>query len=340
VDVPATTWRACAVAGVLLALASGCEKSRPGTTPEDTWAAVRNSILDHDCAALWGLMSSDARERESARMRSVRQRLEAEMPRFTQEHKDLFRREMGIGIEEYINLPTDEFFALELRNQTYMVLVRKLVRTGEVKSMSIAGDRATVALSLPGGKEAEVALERSRGLWRLPDLAELVRAADMLTGPGDTPEETFAALIACVRSNAVDDVWDLASRAYRESLETEFRQVAARMKELPEEHSRIFKRNYGVSVDDFAALPLRRAAEVMHRMQLDSPVDASRPSGPTRRDLYISAGLSRPKVTGTFALVEAACGPTGSMTLAVRLVFEGGFWKLMDMGDVRRGGGF
>lgn len=327
-----TRTHGCLVMAAALAALAGCSAVRPSRRPEGTFEALRKALRERDHEGLWNLLSEEARQEGSSRIRAEQTTIEASLKDMTPEDKAKFAARAGVQPETYVNMPPAEAFAFRLRKGKFFGLTRpevelpelaRLVAAAEVEGLSVKGDGAVLRLSLPDGEGGELTLLREHGLYRLPGLEELSDAlnpAERKRRPGRTPEATFKALLCCVRDGAYEDMWELLTSKFRERLAETFEEAKKEAASLPKHRRRLFERRFDVSVPQFLKMSPKEVLALNLRDQL---------SIEQNRRLIL---LLKPVGTGIQADMAAVhVALPGGGTTKVSMAREGGRWRLTDL---------
>ena len=331
---PARTGRRALSRGLVVVAAAmfvtpGCKVARPGTSPAATWDALRGAVLGGDYESVWNMLSRKAREREAERIRSMQQLVEGSLNDMNGGAREEFRRQIGFSVDEYMNLSPAEFFATEVVKSTEFVLVRKAMSGAAIKGAETSGDSAVVTLDVAGAKEGRLALVREHGLWRLPDIQDLVALGTLVRGPGDSPEETLASLISCVRNGAYREVWDLVCAQTRDNMGRLIREQQEKAPDMPEQDRRLFERDRGVSVEEYAAMPPGEAFGVIFGASLHAPAIPNERNGPTRLEVFLTSMIEGSAVTEASATLRIRPPGTGP-GMKIKMIFEKARWRLVD----------
>jgi hypothetical protein len=238
---------------------TGCGGIKPKRTPEGTFDSLRKAILEENYEALWGLLSVNARQSESARIRSKQLRVEAELPNYAEVDKEDFRARNGISAEEFVNLSPAGVFAMERRyDRRLSRSLRDLLDGAKVRGVSVEGEGAAVEIEILGETEpVKLPLEKQSGLWRIPGMDEFLEAFDIAgraRRAGEIPADTHRAALACIGDEAYDDLWELFSTDAREWLAGIIKGDQKEVVAYDEEKARMFERAAGLAAKDFAAM--------------------------------------------------------------------------------------
>jgi hypothetical protein len=335
-----------AAAACALSVLAGCSGVKPGSTPKATFEAVKRAIVTEDYEGLWGLLTSQARDEEACRIRSVQALIEAEIARLTDREKADVIRRLGVPPAEFVNMSPQKVFAEEARRGGMFTVTatlageqevgfRRLPRTvrdlyeplrdAAVTDSRTDDGRAVLTVSLGGGGTARLVLEKEHGAWRLPGAAEFISAflpAEGLRRPGRSPKETCEAVVACMRDHAFADVWDLLSPGLRAEKTETLRRLRERFKTLSGDAIRRIERAYGVPVEEIDGLSDRELFGLNLRARIEK-----------RDPPFVFAAIVTGRFAGQTVLGDAAAvrmeGPVGPVD--VKMTLHEGRWHLAEL---------
>jgi hypothetical protein len=250
------------------AVVTGCGGIKPKRAPEGTFDSLRKAIVEENYVALWGLLSADARQSESTRIRAQQQTIYAELPNYSEARKSEFKALNGIAAEEFVNLSPSGVFAMELRYSRKLSRdLRELLEGAKVKAVSAKGGSAVVEVEIPGETETvRLTLEKQNGLWRVPGMGEFLEAFDMAgraRRAGEIPADTHAAAITCLTDNAYGDLWELFAADAQKWLAGIVKDGQAVVAGYDEQQARVFERDAGITAREFTSMPPKDAFVVL-----------------------------------------------------------------------------
>jgi hypothetical protein len=247
----------------LIAGVAGCGGIKPKRSPDGTFDSLRKAVVEEDYEGLWGLLSSSARQTESAEIGAEQLRVDADLPNYSEAQKEQFRVSNGISAETFVNLSPAGGFAMRLRNDLRLRSLKRLLESAKMKGVSVKGDIAMVEVEISGETElVKLPLEKHSGLWRIPDMDSLLKAFDIAgraRKAGDIPADTHRAVLACIKEGAFEDLWELFSTDGKKWLAGMLSEDQKAVAGFSEEKARSFKRDSGLAADKFVAMSPKEA---------------------------------------------------------------------------------
>ena len=243
----------------LMPVVTGCGGIKPKRAPEGTFDSLRKAIVEENYEALWGLLSAEARQSESTRIRAQQLQIEAELPNYSEAKKLDFKTVNGIAAEEYVNLSPSGVFAMELRYSRKLSRnLRDLLEGAKVKAVAAKGESAVLEVEILGENEpVKLTLEKQSGLWRIPGMDKFLEAFDFAgraRRAGEIPADTHGAALACIGDEAFDDLWELFSADAQAWLAGIVKADQEVVRGYDEQKARVFEREAGLGAKAFAAM--------------------------------------------------------------------------------------
>jgi hypothetical protein len=301
----------------------GCNAVKPGRTPAQTFEAAKRAILEEDYEGLWRLVSSRARDAEAARIRAEQRGVEDKIGDMTEDDRLAFQKKHGVLPHEFMNLTPAGAFANSVRNTARLGDgLREALLDAHVLASEEKGDTATLAVEIPGEKPAKLEMVREQGLWVIPSMMDFftaIRLSGRIRKAGETPQETYEALLACVSSGAFGDVWDLFDRGLQAKLAATFVRSIDEVKKLDDDQRRQLEQTYGVNVDTYVKMGPRELLALNLRIQFRDP---------RRLDAILSRRVLGVAVAGETAVLSLS--GTGDKN-KVKLQRQAGKWYLLDV---------
>jgi hypothetical protein len=260
---------------VAVVAAVGCNAVKPGREPAQTFEAAKRAILEENYEGLWRLVSSRARDAEAARIRAEQRQVEDKIGDLTEDDRLAFQKKHGVLPDEFMNLTPAGAFANRVRNTARLGdKLSEALLDAHVIAADVNGDAATLAVEIPGEKPAKLAMVREQGLWVIPSMMDFfasIRLSGRIRKAGDTPQETYNALLACVSAGAFEDVWDLFDVGLQGKLADTFLRSIDEVKKLDDDQRRQLEQTYGVDVETYVKMGPRELLALNLRIQFRDP---------------------------------------------------------------------
>ena len=314
--------RRTALVAAALAAAAGCNAVKPGREPQQTFEAAKRAILEENYEGLWRLVASRSRDAEAARIRGEQREVESKLGNLTDDDKLAFRTKHGVGPEEFMNLTPAGAFANQVRNTARLGDgLREALLDAHVVAAEVSGERATLAVEIPGEAPAKLEMVREQGLWVIPSMMDFfmsLRLSGRIRKAGETPQETYDALLACVSARAYEDVWDLFDRGLQARLADTFIRSIDEVKKLDDDQRKQLERTFGVDVDTYVKMGPKELLALELRLQFRDP---------RRLDALMSRRVLGVAVSQDTAVLSLS--GTGDKN-KIKMRWQGGKWYLLD----------